>query len=211
MSTTDRVDVELSESVTEAVLTRVPGSFNGGVNDGLLAALALALTKWRARRGTEFAEVLIKLEGHGREEDMVPGADLSRTVGWFTSAFPVRLDLNGIDVRDAFAGGPAMGSAVKAVKEQLLAIPDKAWASDCFGISMVRPGRFSNQRRASLRSASTTWDVFPPRASRRNSPGVRGCRPRFSPTSARRVIPICRPTPVSISTRQWWIRWTGHG
>jgi len=95
------------------------------VNDGLLAALALALTKWRARRGTEFAEVLIKLEGHGREEDMVPGADLSRTVGWFTSAFPVRLDLNGIDVRDAFAGGPAMGSAVKAVKEQLLAIPDK--------------------------------------------------------------------------------------
>ncbi|MGB7383177.1 MAG: amino acid adenylation domain-containing protein, partial [Rhodococcus sp. (in: high G+C Gram-positive bacteria)] len=125
LSTTDRVDVELSESVTEAVLTRVPGSFNGGVNDGLLAALALALTKWRARRGTEFAEVLIKLEGHGREEDMVPGADLSRTVGWFTSAFPVRLDLNGIDVRDAFAGGPAMGSAVKAVKEQLLAIPDK--------------------------------------------------------------------------------------
>ncbi|MEE1742907.1 condensation domain-containing protein, partial [Streptomyces sp. JV184] len=55
----------------------------------------------------------------------VPGADLSRTVGWFTSMFPVRLDVAGFDLDDAFAGGDAAGGLVKAVKEQLLAIPDK--------------------------------------------------------------------------------------
>ncbi|MGY2062880.1 condensation domain-containing protein, partial [Nocardia gipuzkoensis] len=62
---------------------------------------------------------------HGREEDVVPGADLSRTVGWFTSAYPVRLDLAGADLTDAFAGGDALGDIVKSVKEQLLAVPDK--------------------------------------------------------------------------------------
>ncbi|SES49933.1 non-ribosomal peptide synthase domain TIGR01720/amino acid adenylation domain-containing protein, partial [Streptomyces sp. yr375] len=66
-----------------------------------------------------------RLEGHGREEDVVPGADLSRTVGWFTSMFPVRLDVGGADLDEAFAGGPAAGTVIKAVKEQLLAIPDK--------------------------------------------------------------------------------------
>lgn len=45
-------------------------------------------------------------------------------MGWFTSIFPVRLDLTGVDVDDAFAGGPAAAVALKAVKEQLHAIPD---------------------------------------------------------------------------------------
>ncbi|SBV05202.1 non-ribosomal peptide synthase domain TIGR01720, partial [Streptomyces sp. Ncost-T6T-1] len=56
---------------------------------------------------------------------MVAGADLSRTVGWFTSMFPVRLDVSGVDVVDAFAGGEAVGRVVKAVKEQLLGVPDR--------------------------------------------------------------------------------------
>ena len=69
--------------------------------------------------------MLVALEGHGREEDVVPGADLSRTVGWFTSIFPVRLDPGPVDVADALAGGPAAGSALKRVKEQLRAVPDR--------------------------------------------------------------------------------------
>ncbi|MCK0093932.1 condensation domain-containing protein, partial [Rhodococcus sp. F64268] len=75
--------------------------------------------------GVESSSALVKFEGHGREEAVVPGADLSRTVGWFTSAYPVRVDLSGVDVDDAFAGGVSVGAAVKAVKEQLLAIPDR--------------------------------------------------------------------------------------
>ncbi|MFE9427014.1 amino acid adenylation domain-containing protein [Kitasatospora sp. NPDC006697] len=125
MSTVDAVSLELSGEVTEALLTAVPTAFHGGVNDGLLAGLALAVSQWRADRGVQQSSTLIKLEGHGREEQVVPGADLSRTVGWFTSLFPVRLDVAGFDLAEALAGGAAAGGVVKAVKEQLLAIDDK--------------------------------------------------------------------------------------
>ena len=54
----------------------------------------------------------------------MPGADLGRTVGWFTSLFPVRLDLAGIDLDDAFAGGRLPAPPIKRVKEQLRAVPD---------------------------------------------------------------------------------------
>ncbi|RFS84179.1 amino acid adenylation domain-containing protein [Actinomadura spongiicola] len=123
MSTVEHLWVRMSARVTEAVLTEVPRAFHGGVNDGLLAALALAVARWRGARGVDADSLLIRLEGHGREEDVVPGADLSRTVGWFTSMFPIRLEV--ADVDGAFAAGPAAGAAVKAVKEQLLRIPDK--------------------------------------------------------------------------------------
>ncbi|RFU38933.1 non-ribosomal peptide synthetase, partial [Actinomadura logoneensis] len=125
MGTVENVRVSLPPRVTEALLTTVPAAFHGGVNDGLLAGLALAVARWRRARGVAEPSTLLRLEGHGREEDAVPGADLSRTVGWFTSVFPVRLDLAGIDVDEAFAGGPAAGAAIRAVKETLRAVPDK--------------------------------------------------------------------------------------
>jgi amino acid adenylation domain-containing protein/non-ribosomal peptide synthase protein (TIGR01720 family) len=125
MCTVEKVRVQLPVWVTEALLSMVPVAFHGGVNDGLLAGLALAITKWRRTRGVDESSVLIRLEGHGREEDTVAGADLSRTVGWFTSVFPIRLDLAGFDLDEAFAGGSAAGNVVKAVKEQLLAVPGK--------------------------------------------------------------------------------------
>ncbi|MEU3176287.1 amino acid adenylation domain-containing protein, partial [Streptomyces sp. NPDC007000] len=87
------------------------------------AALALALARRRQTRGGGSA-ALVRLEGHGREEHLVPGADLSGTVGWFTAMYPVRIDLARIDLADAFAAGPAAGQAVKAVKEQLRGVPD---------------------------------------------------------------------------------------
>lgn len=64
------------------------------VQDVLLEALAHAIPAWRreAARPTEDDSVLIALEGHGREEQLLPGADLSSTLGWFTSVFPVRLE-----------------------------------------------------------------------------------------------------------------------
>ncbi|MFH9074927.1 non-ribosomal peptide synthetase [Streptomyces alboflavus] len=125
MATVEKVRVLLPVPVTETALTDLPAAVHGGVNDGLLAALALAVAQWRRRRGVDEPSTLIRLEGHGREEDVAPGADLSRSVGWFTSVFPVRLDLAGADIDDAFAGGRAAGDVVKAVKEQLLALPDK--------------------------------------------------------------------------------------
>ncbi|MCD7440504.1 non-ribosomal peptide synthase/polyketide synthase [Streptomyces lincolnensis] len=120
----------LPAAVTERVLTRVPSAFRAEVNDVLLAAFALA---WARRGGARGAGVLLDLEGHGREEELVGRADLSRTVGWFTSLHPVRLDASGVDVSDAFAGGPAAGAVVKQIKEQLREVPDKG-----IGYGLVR-------------------------------------------------------------------------
>ncbi|MEV6019610.1 amino acid adenylation domain-containing protein [Streptomyces sp. NPDC051997] len=123
-STVDTVRVQLPADVTATLLDTVPALFHGGPDDGLLAALALALARWRRTRGVPDAPTLVRLEGHGREDHLVPGADLSATIGWFTAMYPVGLDVTGIDLADAFAGGPAAGRAVKAVKEQLRAVPD---------------------------------------------------------------------------------------
>jgi amino acid adenylation domain-containing protein/non-ribosomal peptide synthase protein (TIGR01720 family) len=124
-ATVDTVRVQVPADVTETLLNTVPAVFRGGVDDGLLAGLALALARWRHGRGVPAASsTLVRLEGHGREDHLIPGADLSDTVGWFTAMYPVRLDLAGVDVADAFAGGEGAGKAVKAVKEQLRAVPD---------------------------------------------------------------------------------------
>ncbi|AQA25480.1 amino acid adenylation domain protein [Rhodococcus sp. MTM3W5.2] len=122
--TLERVEVELPADVTLGLTTTVPRVFHGVVEDGLLTALALALVHWRRGRGLDTDDVVVALEGHGREPQVVPGADLSRTVGWFTSIYPVRLDLSGIDIDQARGGGAAAGAAVKSVKEQLRAVPD---------------------------------------------------------------------------------------
>ncbi|WP_329263152.1 amino acid adenylation domain-containing protein [Streptomyces sp. NBC_01478] len=122
-ATAETVRVHLPADVTETLLNTVPAVFRGSVDDGLLTGLALALTRWRRTRGVSATSTLVRLEGHGRDEQLAPGADLSGTIGWFTAMFPVRLDLAGIDEADAFAGGPAAGRAIKAVKEQLRAVP----------------------------------------------------------------------------------------
>ncbi|MER5362578.1 amino acid adenylation domain-containing protein [Streptomyces sp. NPDC002785] len=109
---------------TEPLLTGVPAAFHAGVDDVLLTGLALAVSQWRRRRGLgEDGAVLVDLEGHGRQ-DVVGGADLSRTVGWFTTVYPVRLDPGQLDRDEVRAGGAALGRAVKRVKEQLRAVPD---------------------------------------------------------------------------------------
>ena len=106
---TRSVTVRLSPDESSALLRDVPAVYRTQVNDVLLAALGRALGDWAGH------PVPVDLEGHGREE--LFGADLSRTVGWFTSIFPVVLD-----VPDGW------GAALKSVKEQLRAVPrDRLW------------------------------------------------------------------------------------
>ncbi|AVL26553.1 putative non-ribosomal peptide synthetase [Nocardia brasiliensis NBRC 14402] len=114
--------------IAAAVLTTAPDRFHCSADDVLLAALALAVGRWRDRHATLFT-----LEGHGRAEEILPGADVARTVGWFTSVYPVAIDLTGIDLDEAFAGGAAAGAAIKAAKEQLRTVPDKG-----IGFGMLR-------------------------------------------------------------------------
>ncbi|MFB9718028.1 condensation domain-containing protein, partial [Planobispora longispora] len=114
--TQGHLTLDLPAEVTEPLLTSVPAAFHGRVNDVLLAGLALAVARWTGRE-----PVLIDLEGHGREE-IFPGVDLSRTVGWFTTMYPVRLDAGPADWSDL--SGPTAARAIKRVKEQLREIPD---------------------------------------------------------------------------------------
>ncbi|GAA2931358.1 amino acid adenylation domain-containing protein [Streptomyces enissocaesilis] len=109
----DQVTSMLSGEHTRLLLQRVPGIFRSRVNDVLLAALGRALVRW-----TGSSRVPVELEGHGREE-LFDDVDLSRTVGWFTTVYPVVLDLPG----DMDGKAPDWKKTVSAVKRQLRQVP----------------------------------------------------------------------------------------
>ncbi|WP_424533408.1 amino acid adenylation domain-containing protein [Sphaerisporangium viridialbum] len=102
------VTVALSESETASLLQDVPRAFHTQINDALLSAVGAAVHAWT---GDDAA--CVSLEGHGRE-DLFPDVDTSRTVGWFTSVFPI--NLHGLSETD-----PAI--LLKHVSEQLGEIP----------------------------------------------------------------------------------------
>ncbi|HVR96600.1 MAG TPA: condensation domain-containing protein, partial [Thermoanaerobaculia bacterium] len=102
------VAVSLTADETRALLQEVPRAYRTRINDVLLTALVQAFEPWTGQR-----RLLLELEGHGREE-VLENADLSQTVGWFTTLFPVHLDLGGTT---------APGEALQSVKEQLRAVP----------------------------------------------------------------------------------------
>jgi non-ribosomal peptide synthase protein (TIGR01720 family) len=104
------VSVTLTPEETQALLTEVPSAYQTQINDLLLTALAQTFQQW-----TGSNSLLIELEGHGRE-DILDNVDLSRTVGWFTTIFPVLLDLGTNSDPEA---------AIKTIKEQLRSIPQK--------------------------------------------------------------------------------------
>jgi non-ribosomal peptide synthase protein (TIGR01720 family) len=119
--------------VTSALLTRVPAAFHAGIDDVLLAGLVAAVAEWRHRQDPDApGGTLVDVEGHGRVP-LTPDMDLTRTVGWFTSVYPVRLDPGGTDFAEIRAGGPAAGRLVKRIKEQLRAVP-----GDGLGFGMLR-------------------------------------------------------------------------
>ncbi|MGW2548474.1 condensation domain-containing protein, partial [Kitasatospora sp. NPDC001574] len=113
--------VTLSAGRTAPLLDTVPGAVHGTVNDVLLTALALAAAHLDPDRPD--GGLPVELEGHGREQDLLPGADLSRTVGWLTSLYPVRLAPGRVDPAAALTGAEDAGRALKEVKEQLRAVP----------------------------------------------------------------------------------------
>ncbi|HEY2416362.1 MAG TPA: condensation domain-containing protein, partial [Steroidobacteraceae bacterium] len=114
----------LPAGLTSALLTRVPAAFHAGINDVLLTGLVVAVADWCRRRGRGGdTAVLMDVEGHGREE-IFPDVDLSRTIGWFTSLFPIRLDAGALDLTAAMMGNAELGRALKRIKEQLRAVKD---------------------------------------------------------------------------------------
>jgi non-ribosomal peptide synthase protein (TIGR01720 family) len=106
VESTAAVSVSLSAEETQALLQDAPRAYRTRIQEVLLTALARSLANWQGSRG-----VLVDLEGHGREELL--GLDVSRTVGWFTSIYPVHLDL----------AQREPGEDLKAVKERLRGVP----------------------------------------------------------------------------------------
>ncbi|MVO89497.1 amino acid adenylation domain-containing protein [Streptomyces sp. p1417] len=120
--------VSVDADTTTALLGEIPAKFHAGVNDVLLTALAVALARWRRDLGQDQTFAHIELEGHGREGRFVADAagfepDLSRTVGWFTTLFPVTVD-PGAPAEGTAPTAPAhLAAALKAVKEDLARVP----------------------------------------------------------------------------------------
>jgi amino acid adenylation domain-containing protein/non-ribosomal peptide synthase protein (TIGR01720 family) len=152
-ATAGRLDLIVPADLTARLLNAVPAAFRCGVGDALLAALTLAVAHEREAAAREeaasFSEtwsladnagpvpglrnpdgqvwarsgVLVMVEGHGREQ-ITAGTDLSRTVGWFTTAFPVFADPGQPADVDRWADGPFVGHAVRQVKETLSRLPE---------------------------------------------------------------------------------------
>nr|BAX90000.1 Non-ribosomal peptide synthetase [Kibdelosporangium sp. AK-AA56] len=113
VATAGALTLRLPADRTRRLFTAVPAAFDARVQEVLLAGLALAVERWRTARGrSSDAGLLVTVEGHGRAA--IGDADLSRTVGWFTSFVPVRLHTGRLD----------RAQAVDAVREQLRALPD---------------------------------------------------------------------------------------
>ena len=106
----DLISMVLSEEKTQQLLSGTNWAYNTDINDILLAALGLALKQWAG-----IDTIWVNLEGHGREP-IDDGIDISRTVGWFTTQYPVLLDM---------ACSDDIAFALKNTKETLRRIPKK--------------------------------------------------------------------------------------
>ncbi|MEU6009327.1 amino acid adenylation domain-containing protein [Streptomyces sp. NPDC047453] len=125
--TEGRLSVTLPVEYTTPLVAQVPAVFRGGIQDVLLTAFGLAVGRWRARRcgGDGSGPVVLDVESHGRHEHLVDGVDLSRTVGWFTSVHPVRLDCGALSWDEVTGAGGELAAAVARTGRQLRAIPER--------------------------------------------------------------------------------------
>jgi amino acid adenylation domain-containing protein/non-ribosomal peptide synthase protein (TIGR01720 family) len=116
--TTEHLDLSLTEVESQALLQAVPAAYGAQINDVLLTALVRSM-----RRFTGKSTLMLEMEGHGRE-DILEGVDISRTIGWFTTTFPVLIDTEGVD---------ELSKQISIVSEQVGAIPNHG-----IGFGMLR-------------------------------------------------------------------------
>jgi len=132
VASTRTVTVSLGAEETKFLLQDLPSVYHTQINDVLLTALVQACARWTGR-----GSLLVALEGHGRE-GLFEDVDVSRTVGWFTTLYPVNLELTG-------ASQP--GAALKSIKEQLRRVPNRG-----FGYGLLRYLSGDAEAIAALRS-----------------------------------------------------------
>ncbi|MBB4852735.1 glycopeptidolipid biosynthesis protein [Mycobacteroides chelonae] len=120
-ATARTMSVSLDAETTRELLGEVPAAFHAGVQDILLIAFGLA---WNEFLDSTATSIGIGVEGHGRHEELADDVDLSRTVGWFTTKYPVALSVGGLSWDDVVGGAAALGPIIKGAKEQLRTLPD---------------------------------------------------------------------------------------
>jgi non-ribosomal peptide synthase protein (TIGR01720 family) len=116
-----QLSAELDADTTRMLLGDVSAAFHAGVHEILLIAFGMALAEFL---GTGGAPIGIAVEGHGRHEELGADIDLSRTVGWFTTKYPVSLAVGRLNWEQVGSGDAALGAAIKDAKEQLRSLPD---------------------------------------------------------------------------------------
>ncbi|MCJ8274744.1 MAG: condensation domain-containing protein, partial [Psychrosphaera sp.] len=134
------VSVSLDETATQALLQQVPAVYNTQINDILLTAMTMAFAQM-----TGELKLLFGMEGHGRE-DLFEDMDLSRSIGWFTTIYPIVLSLP--ESKEA-------GASIKSVKEQLRSIP-----SNGLGYGVLRYPQQPDETAQILRDAPQAQILF---------------------------------------------------
>jgi len=138
----ETVTVRMEEGETRRLLQEVPGAYRTEVNDVMLTGLVEGLRRWTGR-----GRWLVDLEGHGREE-WFEGMDLSRTVGWFTTVYPVMLEV-GEEWR--------AGEALKGVKETLRGVPRRGMG---YGLLRYVRGGEAEERLRGVRGAEVSFNYL---------------------------------------------------
>ncbi|KRP75068.1 peptide synthase [Pseudomonas paralactis] len=136
----ETVSVRLEAEATRQLLQQAPSAYRTQVNDLLLTALARVLCRWSGHDSA-----LIQLEGHGRET-LFDEIDLTRSVGWFTSAYPLRL-----------TPLAEQGASIKAIKEQLRGVPHKGLG---YGVLRYLADDLCKRSMAALPSAGITFNYL---------------------------------------------------
>ena len=116
---TETVAIALNRQETKALLQEVPAIYQTQINELLISALVQAFAKqyrslYKSSKDEEY--LLIDLEGHGREQIFDDDVNLSRTIGWFSTIFPVVLTLD---------KASETVENLKAVQQQLRRIPNR--------------------------------------------------------------------------------------
>ena len=113
--------VSLEPEITHQLVAEVTAAFHAELQDILLITFGLA---WNEFLGAHGAPIGIAVKSHGRAEHLRDDVDLSRTVGWFTSKYPVALNVGDMRWAQVAAGEAALGPLVTATREQLGGLPD---------------------------------------------------------------------------------------
>ena len=130
----------LNAEETRALLQDIPKVYHTQINDMLLSALVQTIASWTGENS-----LLIDLEGHGREA-VIEDVDLSRTIGWFTTITPVRLELGA-------ASTP--GDTLRSVKEQLRGVPNRG-----IGFGLLRYLNEDAELRAAMKATPAPEIAF---------------------------------------------------